>query len=164
MLESWPQARMRAIRAAGPQLRRIFDSSRAPGSDVADRLPGIFGDHDLAGPENDALQEMARSTRQNGTRGRRARAASQPGSEHVDLAAWRGRVEAVLDQPADRPQASQRPPRADHVEVDVGAVAGDDVAKVLLVPERQADEVVERIALARLGPVDHAGDLVTGDE
>src|ERR1700676_4167557 len=40
MLESRPQARMRAIRTAGPQLRRIFDSSRAPGSDVADRLPG----------------------------------------------------------------------------------------------------------------------------
>jgi hypothetical protein len=36
-----------------------------------------------------------------------------------------------------RLQASQRPPRAGHVEVDVGAVAGDDVAKVLLVSERQ---------------------------
>ena len=70
----------------------------------------------------------------------------------------------MLDQPADRPQASQRPPRADHVEVDVGAVAGDDVAKVLLVSERQAGEVVQGIALARLGPVDHAGDLVTVDE
>jgi hypothetical protein len=43
----------------------------------------------------------------------------------------------VLDQPAGRLQASQRPPRADHVEVDVGAVAGDDVAKVLLLSERQ---------------------------
>ena len=28
------------MRTAGPQLRRIFDSSRAPGSDVAGRLPG----------------------------------------------------------------------------------------------------------------------------
>ena len=55
MLESRPQARMRAIRTAGPQLRRIFDSSRAPASDVADRLPGIFEDHDLVGPEDDAL-------------------------------------------------------------------------------------------------------------
>src|SRR5262245_9860272 len=91
----------------------------------------------------------------------RARAASQPGSEHVDLAAWRERVEAVLGQPADRQQTSQRPPRADHVQVDVGAVAGDDVAQVLLVPERQAGEVVQGIALARLGPVDHAGDLVS---
>jgi hypothetical protein len=54
----------------------------------------------------------------------------------------------VLDQPADRQQASQRPPRADHVEVDVGAVAGDDVAEVLLVPERQAGEIVQGIALA----------------
>src|SRR5207248_9561119 len=98
------------------------------------------------------------------TRGRRARAASQPGSQHVDLAAWRGRVEAVLHQPADRPQASQRPPRADHVEVDFGAVAGDDVAKVLLVSERQCGEVEQRIALGRLGPVKYAGDLVTGDE
>src|SRR6266536_1659263 len=110
------------------------------------------------------LEEMARSMRQNGTRGRRARAASHPGSQHVELAAWRGRVEAVLDQPADRPQASQRPPRTDHVEVDVGAVAGDDVAKVLLVSERQGSEVVQGIALGRLGPVDHAGDLVHVDE
>jgi len=31
-----------------------------------------------------------------------AQAASQPGSQHVDLAARRGRVEAVLDQPPDR--------------------------------------------------------------
>jgi hypothetical protein len=67
----------------------------------------------------------------------------------------------VLDQPADRLQASQRPPGADHVEVDVCAAAGDDVAKVLLVPEGQDGEVVQGIALARLGPVDHAGDLVT---
>src|SRR4029077_10556248 len=88
----------------------------------------------------------------------------QPGSQHVDLAAWRGRIEAVLDQPADGQQASQRPPRADHVEVDVGAVAGNDVAKVLPVSERQAGEVVQGIALARLGPVDYAGDLVTVDE
>src|SRR3954452_22390553 len=103
---------------------------------------------------------MTRSVRQNGTRSHRARAASQPGSQHVNLAAWRGRVEAVLDQPADRRQASQRPPSADHVEVDVAAVAGDDVAEVLLVSERQAGEIVQSIALARLGPVDHAGDLV----
>src|SRR5207248_5411239 len=95
--------------------------------------------------------------------GRPARAASQPGSQHVELAAWRGWVEAVLDQPAGRLQASQRPPRADHVEVDVGAVAGDDVAKVLLVSERQDGEVVQGIALARPGPVDHAGDLVLVD-
>src|SRR4029077_19579352 len=87
------------------------------------------------------------------------RAASHLGSQHGELAAWRGRVEAVLDQPAGRPQASQRPPRADHVEVDVGAVAGDDVAQVLLVSERQGGEVVQGVALACLGPVDHTGDL-----
>jgi hypothetical protein len=66
MLESWPQARMRAIRTAGPQLRRIFDLSRAPGSDVAGRLPGIFEDHDLAGPEDAGFREMARRSRRNG--------------------------------------------------------------------------------------------------
>jgi hypothetical protein len=48
-------------------------------------------------------------------------AATSRRSQHVDLAAMRGRVEAVLDQSANRQQASQRPPRADHVEVDVGA-------------------------------------------
>jgi hypothetical protein len=59
------------------------------------------------------------------------------GSQYVELAAWRGWGEAVLNQPAGRQQASQRPPRADHVEVEVGAVAGGDVAKVFLVSERQ---------------------------
>src|SRR6266516_7539857 len=107
---------------------------------------------------------MARLMRQNGTRSRRARAASEPGSQHVELAAWRGWVEAVLDQPAGRHQASPRPPRADHIEVDVGAVAGDDVAKALLVSERQGGEVVQGIPLACLGPVDHASDLVTVNE
>jgi hypothetical protein len=42
----------------------------------------------------------------------------------------------VLDQPAGRLQASQRPPRGSR-EVDAGAVAGNDVAKVLLLSERQ---------------------------
>src|ERR1700704_4543611 len=88
-----------------------------------------------------------------------ARAASHPGSQHVDLTARRGRVEAVLDQPANPQQASQRPPRADHIEVDVGAVAGGDVAEVLLVSEREGGEVVQGIAPARLGPVDDARDL-----
>ena len=54
------------MRTAGPRLRRIFDSSRAQASDVADRLPGIFEDHDVVGPEDDALAEMARSMRHNG--------------------------------------------------------------------------------------------------
>src|SRR5579862_2723496 len=69
-------------------------------------------------------------------RSSRARAASHPGSQHMDLTARRERVEAVLDQPANPQQASQRPPRPDHVEVDVGAIAGDDVGEVLLVSER----------------------------
>jgi hypothetical protein len=70
----------------------------------------------------------------------------------------------VLGQPTDPQQAPQRPVRADHVEVDVGAVAGDDVPKVLLVSERQGGEVVRGVALARLRPVEHTGDLVTVDE
>lgn len=47
--------------AAGPRLRRIFDSSRAQASDVADRLPRIFEDHNPAG-----FREMAPRSRQNG--------------------------------------------------------------------------------------------------
>src|SRR5438093_8341059 len=103
---------------------------------------------------------MAFSMRQNAIVEYRARAASHAGSQHVDLATRRKRVETVLDQPANRQQASQRPPRADHVEVDVGAVASDDVVKVLLVSQRECGEVVQGITLARLGPVDDAGDLV----
>src|SRR5258706_9859589 len=75
-----------------------------------------------------------------------------------------GRAEAVLNQPADVGQASQRPPRADEVAVDVGAVAGDDIAKVLRVSEREGGEIEQRVALGYLGPVEHAGDLVTGDK
>ena len=70
----------------------------------------------------------------------------------------------MLDQPADAGKASQRPPRADEVAIDIGAVAGNDVAEVLLVSERESGEVDERVALGRLGPVDDPGDLVTGDE
>ena len=54
----------------------------------------------------------------------------------------------MLDQPAGRQQATQRPPPADHVEVDVGAVAGDDVAEVLGAPHREDGEVPQRVALA----------------
>jgi len=107
--------------------------------------PGIFEDHALVGPEDDALQEFGPLDAAKRTRGRRARAASQPGSQHVELAAWRGWVEAVLDQRAGRHQASPRRPRADHVEVDVSAVAGDAVAKVLLVSERQRGEILQGI-------------------
>src|SRR3954469_16364198 len=89
-----------------------------------------------------------------------AAAGSHPGAQDVDLAAGRGRVESVRDQPADHRQAPQRPPPADHVAVDLGAVAGEDLVQVLLVSERQAGEIVEGVAPARLGPVDHAGDRV----
>src|SRR6266576_3049288 len=73
---------------------------------------------------------MSPDNSRNKSRASRDWLASHPGSQHVDLAARQERVEAVLDQPTDGQQASQRPPPADHVEVDVGAVAGDDVAKV----------------------------------
>ena len=89
---------------------------------------------------------------------------SQLGSQHGELATWPGRVEAVLDQPSARYQTSQRPPRADYIEVDIGAVPCDDVAKVLLVSQRQDREVEQGVTLARIRPVDHAGDLVTVDE
>src|SRR6266581_8699992 len=132
---------MRAIRTAGPRLRRIFDSSKTPGFG---RWPGDRG--------------------RTGTRSRRARAASRPGSQHGDLGELLGRAVAVLGQPADVSQASHRPPCADEVAVDVGAVAGDDVAKMLLMSEREDGDVEERVALGRLGPVDDTGDLVTVDE
>src|SRR3954454_16957851 len=89
-----------------------------------------------------------------------APAESHPGAQDVDLADGRERVEPVLDQPADRRQAPQRPPPADHVAVDLSAVTGDDVVQVLLVSERQAGDIVEGVAPARLGPVDHAADRV----
>ena len=47
-------------------LRRIFDSSRAPASEVAERLPGIFEDHNLVGPEDAGFREKARRSRQDG--------------------------------------------------------------------------------------------------
>jgi len=95
---------------------------------------------------------------------RRARAASRRRSQLGDFRHRLGRTETVLDQPADINQASHRPPRADDVAVDFGTVTRDDVAKVLLVSDREGREVVERVPLARLGPVDDAGYLVSGDE
>src|SRR5215213_2226125 len=98
--------------------------------------------------DNEAMVTHARSLVRSVSRAGRcnndseARAASHHGSQHVELGSWRGRVEAVLDQPAGRHETSPRPPRADHVEVDVGAVSGDDVTKVLLMSERQDGKVV----------------------
>jgi hypothetical protein len=46
---------------AGPRLRRIFGSNRAPASDVAGRLPEIFENHNLAG-----FGDMVPRSRQNG--------------------------------------------------------------------------------------------------
>src|SRR5215469_841200 len=94
----------------------------------------------------------------------RPRPASRPGSQHGDLGELLGGAVAVLGQPANVSQASQRPPRADEVAVDVGSVASYDVAEMLLVSERKDGDVEECVALGRLGPVDDAGDLVTVDE
>jgi len=38
-----------------------------------------------------------------------------------------GRIEAVLNEPSARLQAPDRPPGADDIEVDIGAVASHDV-------------------------------------
>src|SRR5262252_8887051 len=73
--------------------------------------------------------------------GCRARVPLQPRSQHGDLGILLGRAVAVLDQPPDVTQASQRPPRADEFAVDVGAVAGYDVAEMLRVSERKGGEV-----------------------
>ena len=81
-----------------------------------------------------------------------------------DLGVFLGRAVVVLDQPADRRQASPRAPSTDQVAVDIGAVAGDDVVEVLLVCEREGGEVEQRVALGGLGPVDDAGDLAIFDE
>lgn len=58
---------------------------------------------------------------------------SRPGSQHVNLTAWREGAEVVLDQPANCQQISQRPPRVNHVEVDVGAIDGDDAGDLVAV-------------------------------
>src|SRR5262249_37334449 len=115
----------------------------------------------------DAIADRRRSgtcgyrARCNGYSSPSGRADSPPRCQHGELGP---RIPAMLDKPADRHQASPRPPRADHVQVDVGAITGYDVAKVLLVPEREDGQVVQRVALARLGPVEEPGDLVTVDE
>jgi hypothetical protein len=53
---------------------------------------------------------------------------------------------------------------ADQVAVDVSAIDGGHVAKVLLVTDREAGEVEQCVARRRPGPVDHAGNLVTVNE
>jgi hypothetical protein len=70
-------------------------------------------------------------------------------------------TKAVLDQLAGRQQASQRPPRADHVEVDVGAVAGGDVAKVLLVSERQVVATIRWNWVQAAPPIRRLCDLAS---
>ncbi len=73
--------------------------------------------------------------------------ASSHRSQDGDFGHLLERAEAVLNQPADVKQATQRPPGTDEVTVDIGAVAGDDVVKVLRVSEREGCEVEECVAL-----------------
>ena len=64
-------------------------------------------------------------------------------------------------QPPDLHQTSQRPVRANHVDLDVALVARHEIVEVLLVCERQSGEVLHRNALGALGPVPDAARLVT---
>lgn len=56
---AWTAACLGVPAPAEPDVGAGPIESCAP-SDVADRLPGIFEDHDLVGQEGDALEEMAR--------------------------------------------------------------------------------------------------------
>src|SRR4051794_567446 len=143
---SWP--------TPSPRFRPGVASSRAAGLTLRPLVPGGRA------AANAGMDWSARTRSLNDV----PPAASQPRSQHGDLGIPLGRAVAVLDQPAHVGQAAQRPPRADEVEVDDGAVAGDDVAEVFRVPEREGGEVEQRIAPPALWPVDDAGDLVTGDE
>ena len=53
----------------------------------------------------------------------------------------------MLDQPAGRPRL-RRPPRADHIEIDVGAVAGKDVAEDVPRVLASGREVIQGITLS----------------
>lgn len=79
----------------------------------------------------------------------------------LEHAQFRRRIEAVRHQPRDRDQRPVRPPSPDGVHVRIGAVAHQEVVQALPVAERETREVVHRVPRARLGPVDHPGDLVT---
>lgn len=70
----------------------------------------------------------------------------------------------MVDQPANSKQAAYRPPRADPVGVDAAAVPGENIAKMLGVPESKDCQVVAGVSAVRLRPVDHSGDLVVFDE
>ena len=103
-------------------------------------------------------------------------AALEPRSQHGDLGHLLDRAESVLGEPADVAEASQRPPRADQVAVDVGAVPGDDVVEVLRVSQGERGEVTGIIdwseaaqgdalydlASLTLGHPEHLGDVVAG--
>jgi hypothetical protein len=57
----------------------------------------------------------------------------------------------VLNLPSDLHQTSQRPVRANHVDLDVAPIACDDIVQVLIECERQSGEVIHRIVLAAFG-------------
>jgi hypothetical protein len=72
-----------------------------------------------------------------------------PRSQHSDLGHVFERAESVLDQPADVRQASQRPPSPDQVTINLGAVASDDIAEMLRMPERERGEIEQRTVSPR---------------
>lgn len=63
----------------------------------------------------------------------------------------------MLGEPANLPKATHRPPSANHLEVRVPALAGENLVQVLGVPKCEGGEVVLGVALAGLGPVDVVG-------
>jgi hypothetical protein len=62
-------------------------------------------------------------------------------SQNGDLGIRLDRAEAVLGQPADHNERSPGPPCADEVAVDIGAVACEDVVKVLFMRKREGGKV-----------------------
>jgi hypothetical protein len=91
------------------------------------------------GGQGGAHSDGYRAVRQNSTR---VVGIVQPQSwDRSTATGYSSAAEAVLDEPADVTQASQGPPRADEVAVDVAALAGDDVAEMLRVAEGEGGEV-----------------------
>ena len=69
-------------------------------------------------------------------------------------------VEAVLDHPTHRADASHRPPGCDDVHVNLIAIASKNVGDSLLVPDREYREIEGCVPGTRVGPVDDTGDRV----
>ncbi|GAB3927359.1 hypothetical protein GCM10011575_09800 [Microlunatus endophyticus] len=73
------------------------------------------------------------------------------GPQDGEPGARRARIETVLDQPAGHTQAAHRPPGADHVKINVIAIAGEQITQAFLVAR-------VRIARSYIGSPDPASD------